>query len=198
MAKFGNYLKGAGRNIARALNFFRRRKKLGFLAASGLAGLLATGGEYTIGCTSKTIARFSGEPAHAGQYWDALTDYESFKTKLSGGKILDKDDSPLPLHWAPDVEVLKKWPITLSNEIRIEYSDGQLLAEKYATREYVPFNKIPKHVVGAFVRREDRNFWNNYGINWKGVAKAVLSAGDIGGSGITEQLAKIVYMKKGQ
>jgi penicillin-binding protein 1A len=69
---------------------------------------------------------------------------------------------------------------------------GELGAER---RTFVPFDKIPAIVVDAFVAAEDNNFWSHGGVDYWGMARAVvdnLRAGHAkeGASTITQQVVK--------
>jgi penicillin-binding protein 1A len=69
---------------------------------------------------------------------------------------------------------------------------GELGAER---RTFVPFDKIPTVVVDAFVAAEDNNFWTHGGVDYMGMARAVvdnLRAGHAkeGASTITQQVVK--------
>lgn len=61
-------------------------------------------------------------------------------------------------------------------------------------RKFVPFDKIPKLVVDAFVAAEDGNYWTHHGVDPRGVARAALAnfrGGRVeGGSTITQQVVK--------
>ena len=65
-------------------------------------------------------------------------------------------------------------------------------------RSWVPLDQIPEHLICATVAIEDRNFWENPGINVRGIARAAWA--DIrgqqiqGGSSITQQLIKNVVI----
>ncbi|HET6611943.1 MAG TPA: transglycosylase domain-containing protein, partial [Kofleriaceae bacterium] len=79
---------------------------------------------------------------------------------------------------------------------RMYAGDGTLLGE-FADewREIVPFDRIPKDLVDAFLAAEDHAFFDHSGLYFKGILRAAwanLVAGDFtqGGSTITQQLAK--------
>ena len=74
--------------------------------------------------------------------------------------------------------------------------DGTPLAE-FATerREILPFKRIPKRLVQAFLAAEDRRYYEHGGLDYRGIARALganLRAGEVaqGGSTITQQVAK--------
>lgn len=82
---------------------------------------------------------------------------------------------------------------------RVHAGDGRLLAE-YATekRVYVPIQAMPRRVVNAFLSAEDKNFYSHPGIDFTGVARAIVtnlmnlgrSKRPVGASTITQQVAK--------
>ncbi len=79
---------------------------------------------------------------------------------------------------------------------RIYAGDGTLLAEfAREWREVVPYDRIPKRLVEAFLAAEDHRFFEHHGIDIRGVMRAAWAnfvAGDFaqGGSTITQQVAK--------
>ena len=58
---------------------------------------------------------------------------------------------------------------------RVHAGDGSLLAE-YATqrRLYLPIQAIPKLVLNAFISAEDKNFYDHGGLDFQGIARAVV------------------------
>lgn len=75
---------------------------------------------------------------------------------------------------------------------------SELFKEK---REIVPFDKMPKNLINAFVAIEDNEFYDHWGVNPRGIIRAFfvnLFAGGIkqGGSTITQQLAKILLTSR--
>lgn len=65
-------------------------------------------------------------------------------------------------------------------------------------RNYVKLVNLPKHLINAFLVSEDRNFYNHFGLSWRGIARSILrnfSSGKIvqGASTITQQLVKLLY-----
>lgn len=61
-------------------------------------------------------------------------------------------------------------------------------------RKFVPFDRLPRHLVDAFVAAEDGNYWIHHGVDPKGIVRAALSnfrGGRVeGGSTITQQVVK--------
>lgn len=85
------------------------------------------------------------------------------------------------------------------NPIEIYASDGKTLISKIqpegGVRTVVESNRISSHMKDALVSAEDRTFWDNPGVSFKGIASAALkhikkdpTAG--GGSTVTQQLVK--------
>ncbi|RME65789.1 MAG: penicillin-binding protein 1A [Nitrospirae bacterium] len=99
----------------------------------------------------------------------------------------------------PRIEALEEYrPAEAS---RVYSAEGNLLAEFYLQRrEFVPHYRIPEHVKKAFVAIEDERFYNHHGIDIIAIARAFvanLMAGRIvqGGSTITQQLSKLLFLK---
>jgi penicillin-binding protein 1A len=84
---------------------------------------------------------------------------------------------------------------------KVYSSDGKVLAEfYYERRTFVPYYKIPDQVKKAFVAIEDARFYSHSGIDFIGTIRALFH--DIrarsmveGGSTITQQLAKMLFLK---
>ncbi len=94
----------------------------------------------------------------------------------------------------PKVETLSDYQPPLIT--RIYADDGSIIAEYSRERRIlVPFEKIPKQLVQAFVAAEDAGFFKHEGIDFVSILRAALKnlqAGGIsqGGSTITQQVAK--------
>ncbi|WP_353686643.1 PBP1A family penicillin-binding protein [Thermodesulfovibrio sp. 3462-1] len=99
----------------------------------------------------------------------------------------------------PDVKALESYrPM----EASIVYSsDGQVLTEFfYERRKFVPHYEIPDLIKKAFVAAEDVRFYKHPGVDIIGILRALyrdIKAGGIveGGSTITQQLAKMLFLK---
>jgi len=66
-------------------------------------------------------------------------------------------------------------------------------------RRFIPINKVPKYVAQAFIAAEDSRFFQHEGIDFYGMVRAFVknvTHGAIvqGGSTITQQLAKAIYL----
>ncbi len=82
---------------------------------------------------------------------------------------------------------------------RVHASDGALLAEYSKERRlYLPIQAVPKLVINAFLAAEDKNFYEHGGLDYSGMARAVLlyaqnlgsNRRPQGASTITQQVAK--------
>jgi penicillin-binding protein 1A len=82
---------------------------------------------------------------------------------------------------------------------RVHAADGSLLAEYAKERRlYLPIQAIPKTVINAFIAAEDKNFYEHNGLDFSGIARAVVAYVQNYGSGrrpqgastITQQVAK--------
>lgn len=88
-----------------------------------------------------------------------------------------------------------------SESSKVYSSDGKLLAEfYYERRTFVPHYKIPEQVKKAFVAIEDARFYHHPGVDLIGIVRALVHdvrAGGMvqGGSTITQQLAKMLFLK---
>lgn len=97
----------------------------------------------------------------------------------------------------PDYEVLEKYEPPVMT--RIHASDGGLMKE-FATKRrlYLPIQAVPDRVKAAFISAEDKNFYEHFGLDPEGLARAVLNNIKNAGSGrrpegastITQQVAK--------
>jgi penicillin-binding protein 1A len=83
--------------------------------------------------------------------------------------------------------------------LTIKAADGTIIQQiGPATRDTVKYREAPKLLIQAYLATEDRRFQEHHGVDYQGIARAVLSnlqAGGVveGGSTITQQLARIVY-----
>jgi penicillin-binding protein 1A len=79
-------------------------------------------------------------------------------------------------------------------------ADGTVLAERGLRRGHIRVDVLPDHLIKAVVATEDRRFYHHLGIDPVGLVRAVyrnLTAGAVvqGGSTITQQLAKNLFLK---
>ncbi len=105
----------------------------------------------------------------------------------------------------PNYQVLAEYepPVTT----RIHSSDGDLMGEfAHQKRLYLPIQAIPDRVKAAFISAEDKNFYEHHGIDFYGLARAIVTnlgnigAGKrpIGASTITQQVAKNFLLSSDQ
>ena len=94
----------------------------------------------------------------------------------------------------PDYEVLAHYQPPVMT--RVHAGDGSLIAE-YARekRIFVPINSMPKRLVQAFTSAEDKNFFEHNGLDYGGIARAIINhflhhQRLNGASTITQQVAK--------
>lgn len=85
--------------------------------------------------------------------------------------------------------------------ISVETADGQVLTTQGAYRApYVGLDEFPPHLAQAVMAIEDRRFREHSGVDVRGIARAMVrnvSAGGVveGGSTLTQQLVKILYLE---
>ena len=98
----------------------------------------------------------------------------------------------------PSVESLAEYRPPVVSEI--VSADGQVIGELFEERRrVVPYERIPRHVVQAFLAAEDKNFFQHHGVDWLGTLRAgvntyVLKKKIQGGSTITQQTAKALLV----
>jgi len=86
--------------------------------------------------------------------------------------------------------------------ITIKAANGRILQQRGdATREQLKLDQIPDHLKKAFIASEDRRFGKHHGVDYQGIVRAVLNnlrSQDVveGGSTITQQLARILFLKQ--
>jgi penicillin-binding protein 1A len=98
----------------------------------------------------------------------------------------------------PSIEELKNY--NPSGGTRIYSDDDVLIAElKVEKGIFIPVDAIPQNMINALIAIEDTRFWKHKGIDYIGIARALTK--DIihgsfkeGGSTITQQLAKVVFL----
>lgn len=98
----------------------------------------------------------------------------------------------------PDISSIKEYrPPVIT---RIYARDGRQMGEFYAERRIeVPYSRLPRHLILAFVAAEDARFFEHPGVDIFGIIRAFfrnLEAGEIvqGGSTITQQLVKRILL----
>ena len=91
---------------------------------------------------------------------------------------------------------------TLEPVVVLENMDGgQLVQQGPYQGAYATLDQMPDHLIDAVLAIEDRRFYDHSGIDLRGIARAFvrnLGAGQVvqGGSTITQQLVKILYLEQ--
>lgn len=97
----------------------------------------------------------------------------------------------------PDYEVLAKYEPPVMT--RVHASDGSLMSEFARERRlYIPIQAVPNRVKAAFVSAEDKTFYEHHGLDFAGLARAMITnvknmgsgRRPVGASTITQQVAK--------
>src|SRR4030043_1925137 len=101
-------------------------------------------------------------------------------------------------HDLPSIEALKNYkPSTVT---RVFSEDGEVLGEFfYEKREVVSLDRIPNHLIQAFVAGEDARFFQHKGLDYLAIFRAFtrnMFSGEIvqGGSTITQQVVKSLLL----
>lgn len=107
------------------------------------------------------------------------------------------------LYWTlsglPNIKLLEEYSPLESS--RVYSNDGKVLAELYVERRtFIPCYQIPDHLKRAFVSVEDVRFYTHPGVDIIGILRAMwhdIKAGSVveGGSTITQQLARMLFLK---
>ncbi|MDR0956925.1 MAG: penicillin-binding protein 1A [Endomicrobium sp.] len=98
----------------------------------------------------------------------------------------------------PSIRQLDNYSPDLSTKIYDK--DNNLITELFNERRiFIPINSIPANLQNAFIATEDNDFFKHWGISTKAIIRAfskILLKGKIseGGSTITQQLAKIIFL----
>jgi penicillin-binding protein 1A len=98
----------------------------------------------------------------------------------------------------PQIDEIKNYQPSEGAKV---YSDDDVLMGEFKIEKgkFVPVKKMPEHLIKAVIAVEDSRFWVHEGVDYIGILRAVFKdviAGEIkeGGSTITQQLAKIVFL----
>ncbi|WP_026105162.1 transglycosylase domain-containing protein [Halalkalibacterium ligniniphilum] len=95
--------------------------------------------------------------------------------------------------------------ITLSTNSQILAGNGELISEVYRdqNRIYLPYDKIPAHIINAFIATEDRRFFEHQGYDATSIVRALMTnlrseSIEQGGSTVTQQLVRNVFLSHEQ
>lgn len=77
---------------------------------------------------------------------------------------------------------------------------SSVVNEEREKRKIIDYKDLPQSLIDAIVVIEDRQFFEHYGINWRGILRALVrdyqhGAAREGGSSITQQLVKNFFLK---
>ncbi|MBS0241889.1 MAG: PBP1A family penicillin-binding protein, partial [Proteobacteria bacterium] len=83
--------------------------------------------------------------------------------------------------------------------VRVLARDGSVLTERGRGNDFVPLDRLPRHLVDAVIATEDRRFLSHWGLDPLGLLRAAITnlrAGRTaqGGSTLTQQLAKNLFL----
>ena len=97
-------------------------------------------------------------------------------------------------------EDISGYTYQMKEKTQIFSSDNQIIAELFTqNRTYVSLDQIPKDLQNALIATEDSHFYNHGGIDYFGMARAMVSnvvsgsATGQGASTITQQLARVLF-----
>jgi penicillin-binding protein 1A len=100
----------------------------------------------------------------------------------------------------PDVNDLSAF--NRDGTLTIKAADNTILLQSGpATREKLKLKDIPEQLVKAFIAIEDRRFYQHRGVDYQGIVRSIVSnliERDLvqGGSTITQQLARVVFLNQ--
>jgi penicillin-binding protein 1A len=112
---------------------------------------------------------------------------------LASIKLIAEYESELP----DTAEVLT---FVRDGTLTIKAADGTILQQLGpATRDKLSLEEMPEQLIHAFIASEDKNFYDHDGVDYQAIARAFranMQAGEVveGGSTITQQLARIVFL----
>ncbi|MFI5304124.1 MAG: monofunctional biosynthetic peptidoglycan transglycosylase [Nitrospiria bacterium] len=104
----------------------------------------------------------------------------------------------------PDVSILKKKNPKKTSFMEFRVREWQVTGQnRFIRQEWVPLSRISPFVIKALIIAEDSKFWQHEGFDYEAIQKAIEK--DLmskkfkkGGSTITQQLAKNLYLSPGK
>jgi penicillin-binding protein 1A len=102
----------------------------------------------------------------------------------------------------PDIAQAESFATVAPGITRVYAADGVMMRELAREhRAYVEYEDVPEELIHAFLSAEDRRFWTHPGLDFRGLARAMVAnvrSGTIvqGGSTITQQVAKYFLVNK--
>ena len=121
------------------------------------------------------------------EFWDRQEQSKRIQIEFSGGKIQSITDETN----AEQLSVFRLEPELI----------GKIYPEHNEDRVLVPYSDVPNFLVDALIAVEDRNFYRHFGIDLKGILRAMISniaSGGLrqGGSTLTQQLVKNYFLTR--
>ncbi|PKM76069.1 MAG: penicillin-binding protein 1A [Firmicutes bacterium HGW-Firmicutes-15] len=103
---------------------------------------------------------------------------------------------------ATDLPAFDPQQLSGANTTLLYDDKGQVFSSLHAeeNRTEISLDKVPVDLVEAFIATEDKDFYNHHGVNFKGIARALVrnfQSGDMTGQGastITQQLARSSFL----
>jgi penicillin-binding protein 1A len=134
-----------------------------------------------------------GKPLHRRySFWLALVALSGGGALAFGAWAIEKS--------LPDVSAISSF--SQNGTLTIKAADGAVLQQLgSATRQKLTIKQVPDRVIKAFIAAEDRRFYQHNGVDYQSIVRAVASnllARDLveGGSTITQQVARIIYLSQ--
>ncbi len=94
----------------------------------------------------------------------------------------------------PSVEMLDNPPEMLASIVYADDSETELGRYWTVNRTSVTYDQISPNVINALISTEDERFMEHSGVDFKGLARAIVKLGSNGGaSTISQQLAKLLF-----
>jgi penicillin-binding protein 1B len=120
-------------------------------------------------------------------FWDRQEPSKKIRIEFSAGRILSITDETN----TEQLSVFRLEPQLI----------GKIFPEHNEDRVLVPYDEVPKFLIDALVAVEDRNFYRHFGIDLKGILRAMISnitSGGLrqGGSTLTQQLVKNYFLTR--
>ena len=96
----------------------------------------------------------------------------------------------------PDLQQLSQ--IASNVQIIVDKKGREITFRQAIVNIQVDFADFPQHLVDAVLTMEDRKFYSHWGVDYRGIARAVVErvsgTGRSGGSTITQQLARNLFL----